>query len=64
MISIPAKAHVQPDGTLSLQVSTNLPESDVEVLVVVNPAIPSAWPPSYFEQTFGCTASEPLSRPR
>lgn len=71
MQSIQLKGHVQADGTLELRVATDLPESDVDVVVVVNPirsetekATPSerGWPPDYFERTAGCLASDPIQR--
>lgn len=37
MVTIPIKTRLEADGTLSLHVPTGLPESDVEVLLVVQP---------------------------
>lgn len=37
MESISLRGHVTADGTLELRVPTNLPESDVEVTVLVEP---------------------------
>ena len=70
MVSIHLKAHVGPDGTLRLQVPTAFRETDIEVLVVlspvqsppVEPAKESAWPPGFFERTFGSFQDEPLER--
>jgi hypothetical protein len=69
MTTIPTRGRVQPDGTLVVSVATGMPESEVEVLLVVNqlpsgtPADQSrAWPPAFFEQTYGACASEPLYR--
>jgi hypothetical protein len=37
MITVRTQGHIGADGSLSLQVFTGLPESDVEVVVVVQP---------------------------
>jgi hypothetical protein len=71
MQSIQLKGHVKADGTLELRVPTGLPESDVEVVVVVHPMHGEAgkrspaergWPPGYFERTAGCLADDPIQR--
>ncbi len=71
MQRIQLKGHVQADGTLELRVITDLPESEVDVVVVVNPLhyeiegmSPSerGWPPDYFDRTAGCLASDPIQR--
>jgi hypothetical protein len=71
MQSIQLKGHVQADGTLELCVPTGLPESDVEVIVVVQPTHREAektlpeersWPQGYFERTAGCLADDPIRR--
>ena len=71
MVSISVKSRVRPDGSLDLNVRTGLPETDVEVLVVVQP-IPQkeavagvderGWPVGLFAQTFGCLGDDPLTR--
>jgi hypothetical protein len=70
MVSFSMKARVKPDGSLQVTIPTGLPESDVDVLVVVRrvraareegPAIDS-WPEGFFERTFGCLAEDPLLR--
>jgi hypothetical protein len=71
MTSISVKTRVQPDGTLQVAVSTGLPESDVDVLLVIRPANPGSanagtahsWPANFFDTTFGSLADEPLVRP-
>ena len=71
MTSISVKTRVRPDGTLQVAVSTGLPESDVEVLLVIRPANPGSanagtahsWPANFFDTTFGSLADEPLVRP-
>jgi len=67
MITIPVRARVKPDGTLVVTVATGMPESEVEVLVVVNEISSGApagqsrrWPEGFFEQTYGACASDPL----
>ncbi len=75
MISVKTNAHVGPDGTLTVAVPTPLRETDVEVMVVVQP-VPSreppptaaltpeelGWPPGFFEQTFGVLKDDPMER--
>ena len=64
------KARVKPDGSLQVAIPTGLPESDVDVLVVVRPvcAAPEegpaigSWPEGFFERTFGCLAEDPILR--
>ena len=70
MVSFSMKARVKPDGSLQVAIPTGLPESEVEVLVVVRPvsAAPeegpaiASWPEGFFERTFGCLAEDPLVR--
>ena len=65
MISVKTTAHVGPDGTLTLAVPTPLRETDVEVMVVVQPVTLPAergWPPGFFEATAGGWQGEPLER--
>ena len=64
MVTIPIRTRLEPDGTLELRVPTGLPESDVEVVIVVQPAkADSSWPPGFFEETYGAFAETPLERP-
>ena len=37
MVTIAAKGRVSRDGTLDLRVTTGLPETDVEILLVLEP---------------------------
>lgn len=65
MLSIKTTAHVGPDGTLTLAVPTPLRETDVEVMVVVQPVAPPnerGWPPGFFEATFGSLKDDPIER--
>jgi hypothetical protein len=68
---IQLKSHIKADGLLGLYVLTSMQESDVEVVIVVQP-IRSAvekeppeargWPPEFFESTAGCLADDPIQR--
>lgn len=64
MITIPVKTRLEADGVLSLHLPTGLPESDVEVIVIVQPVVAqtSAWPEDFFRQTFGAFADCPIER--
>jgi len=66
MVSISVKSRVKADGTLNLNVATGLPESEVEVLVVVQPLgaqeRENGWPAEFFPQTYGCLRDDPLTR--
>ena len=64
MVTIPIRTRLQPDGTLDLRVSTGLPESDVEVLIVVQPANSrSSLPAAFFAEPPPPFAEFPLERP-
>jgi len=68
MVSFSAKARVNPDGSLQVAIPTGLPETDVDVLVVVQPVgaggeekpAVGQWPAGFFERTFGCLTEDPL----
>ena len=68
MVSISLKGHVGPDGTLELRIPTKLSETDVEVLLVLEPvkteeaeSRETGWPEGYFERTFGCLRDNPIT---
>lgn len=68
MSSITVQTHVGSDGVLKLAVPVGLPNTDVEVTVIVQP-VPlegrtglTEWPAQFFEQTYGVFADEPLVR--
>jgi hypothetical protein len=70
-VRIRMKGHVGPDGTLDLKVPTGLGETEVEVVVELNPVQtpPPArtreelgWPPGFFEETYGSCQDDPLVR--
>jgi hypothetical protein len=65
MVTIPMKTRLNPDGTLDIHVATDLPESEVEVLVVVRPIAdpPARWPAGFFTETYGAFTASPLVRP-
>ena len=62
MVTIPVKTRLQADGILSLRVSTGLPEMDVEVVIVVQPAEARAntWPDDFFQHTYAAFADDPI----
>jgi len=71
MHTYPAKARTATDGTLSLAISTGLPDADVDVLVVVDPLPGTAanpperlasWPAVYFKEYFGALRDEGIVR--
>jgi hypothetical protein len=68
MISISLRGRVRPDGTLELRVPTELAETDVEVMLVLQPVAPreaeskgTTWPEGYFDDTFGCLRDNPIT---
>ena len=71
MTAISVKTRVKPDGTVQVVVPTGLPESDVDVRLVIRPAnagsagphIAHAWPADFFDNTFGSLVDEHLARP-
>jgi hypothetical protein len=68
MQTIHLKSHVGNDGVLNLRVPVGVAETDVDVVVVVQPcpadrtAAPNGWPPGFFEQTYGSLREPPLER--
>lgn len=64
MVTIPVKTHLEADGILNLRIPTGLPETDVEVLVVVQPVETRAniWPEDFFQKTYGAFADHPIER--
>jgi len=70
MVSFSLKTRVKPDGELKVAIPTGLPETDVDVLLVIQP-LPAgregdgtgkSWPDGFFEETDGCLAEAPLVR--
>jgi hypothetical protein len=70
MLTIPAKTRTAGDGTLSLKVSTGIPDAEVDVLIVIETVRPGdnlstridEWPQGYFE-LFGSLREVNLERP-
>jgi hypothetical protein len=66
MHTITVKSHIGADGLLQLNVPTNMPDSDVEILLVLQPLKQASpvnhWPEGFFEKTFGCLSDDPIER--
>ena len=70
MATFSVKTRVRADGTLHVAIPTGLPETDVDVLVVIRPipgsdekrADSGTWPERFFDETFGSLADDPLVR--
>ncbi len=63
MISVKTKAHIGSDGMLTIEVPKPLRETDVEVILVIQPTPEErGWPPGFFEATAGAWQGEPLKR--
>ena len=67
MVAISLKGRVGADGTLELRIPTKLAETDVEVLLVLQPVeaeeskpAMKGWPEGYFERTFGSLRGNPI----
>ncbi|MBU4224747.1 MAG: hypothetical protein KKC71_02860 [Chloroflexi bacterium] len=70
MQSLTLHSRIGKDGILKLEAPIGLPDTDVEVILVVNPlkkgrkakAIPKkrGWPEGFFEKTFGSVPDFPL----
>jgi len=69
MTTFPKKARTDKNGTLSLAIATGLPDSDLEVVVAVEPAGQGTaapadeWPERYFAEAFGSLRDAGLERP-
>jgi hypothetical protein len=72
MTSIHLKTHAGPVGTVNLWVPTEFRETDLDVLVVLQPvaetgqtstADAQGWPTGFIEETYGSFRDEPLVRP-
>ena len=71
METIRTKLRTGPDGMLTVQVPSGLPDTDVEVIVVVQPlgtngpartSTPDEWK-QFVKATAGAWQGEPLARP-
>jgi hypothetical protein len=71
MKSVTFHSHVGADGILNLQVPVGMINTELEVMVIVQPVVqaesksaePSGWLPGFFEEVIGGWAGEPLVRP-
>ena len=70
MVAVSAKGRVKDDDTLDRHVTTGLPETDVQVLLVLQPLVlkneklvskEDGWPEGYFEKTFGSLRDNPIT---
>jgi len=70
MITIRTRGRTDSEGHLDLHLHTNLPESEVDVIVVAEPlrgGVPgvnhaTGWPPDFFARTFGSLADDLVER--
>ncbi len=65
MVSVTVKSRINSDGILELKVPTDLPEGEVQVVLVIqslNEEQTKGWPPNFFENTAGAWKGE-LERP-
>ena len=59
--------HAGPDGIIKLEISTDLADREVEIVLVVQPLTTerlddTGYPVGYFEETYGSLADDPLER--
>lgn len=62
---ITVRAHTDKNGSLKLNVATDVREADVEVVVVINPVPPGnggGWPDGFLEKTYGSLRDSGLER--
>jgi hypothetical protein len=63
MQTVTLTARVDADGVLRLEVPVGLPDTDIEVVVVVQPRAPHpGWPPGFLDLVFGGWQGPPLER--
>ena len=66
METITLHSRVGADGLLKLQVPVNLTNTELDVVLIVQPVAAveqdRAWPPGFFEQTYGSFHDQPLVR--
>ena len=68
METLKAKAQINEDGVLRLEIPTGLSAQEIDVvLVLASPEIKTAdangWPIGFFERTYGALADDPMERP-
>ncbi len=69
MQSIKLRSHVGQDGILKLEVPVGLSETDLEVVVVVQPVAKESspkpnWPPGFFKRVIGGWKGELIREPQ
>ncbi len=66
METVTLHSRVGADGLLKLQVPIKLTNTDVEVVIIVQPIKPvgqeSGWAPGFLEETYGSFNDQPLVR--
>lgn len=68
MRSLTMSAHIEKDGSMTVQMPMDLADQDVEVVVVVQPRSDNRiqatndWPDAFFAATAGKWQGEPLRR--
>ncbi|MBX3082557.1 MAG: hypothetical protein KF716_13050 [Anaerolineae bacterium] len=67
MQTIALKARTDSDGVMKLEVTTDLVDQELEIILVMQPSGVKAtdsmgYPLGYFEETYGSFADEPLER--
>ena len=66
METITLHSRVGADGVLKLQVPVKLTNTELEVVLIVQPVASArqepGWPPGFFEQTYGSFRDQPLVR--
>ena len=66
METITLHSRVGADGLLKLQVPVHMTNTELEVVLIMQPVAPTGqehvWPPGFFEQTYGSFRDEPLIR--
>ncbi len=66
METITLHSRVGADGVLKLQVPVKVTNTDLEVVLIVQPVAPAGrelgWPPGFFEQTYGSFREQPIIR--
>jgi hypothetical protein len=64
---IKTTAHIGPDGIIRLEVPTDMPPGEVEIVLVVETTPEgvdeNGWPDGFFERTYGALADDPIERP-
>ena len=68
METIKLRTRVDKDGRLRLDIATELPGGEVEVVLVVQAAPPAetdanGWPIGFFARTYGALVDDPIERP-